>query len=189
MVVWSAVVGLVACWLLAVGCQVLDRIHETNKMKKRSKYKPKGVRLDVMAWVQSGMKLVSQVEHGGVNLKIKNHAALVNITQGKGTRADLDVIIDAMNVAEALALLGKGKDWHPEIREAQDCIFNMGRRGVEKDDRFVLYGTEMKAINLAMDVHDAQLDECTVKELEEALDFVHKQIKHKRARAIVLKAA
>jgi len=35
-----------------------------------------------------------------------------------------------------------------------------------------------------MDVHDAQLDACTVAELERALNLVEQEIRHKRARFI-----
>ncbi len=38
---------------------------------------------------------------------------------------------------------------------------------------------------LDMEVHDAQLDACTVGELEKALDFVARELLAKRARAIV----
>ena len=152
--------------------------------KPRKKYKPKGVRLDVMAWVKSGMLPINKVDHAGVTLKIKNHAALASITQGTGTRDDIDVVIAAMNITEALALLGKGKDWHTEIREAQDAILTMAKRGLSNGDRFLFTGPEMQAVNLAMDVHDAQLDECTVAELEKALNLVAQEIKHKRARMI-----
>lgn len=152
--------------------------------KPRKKYKPKGVRLDVMAWVKSGMLPINKVDHAGVTLKIKNHAALASITQGTGTRDDIDVVIAAMNITEALALLGKGKDWHPEIRAAQDAILQMGKRGLAKGDKFLFTGPEMQAVNLAMDVHDAQLDECTVAELEKALAIVEREIRLKRARMI-----
>lgn len=157
--------------------------------KPRKKYKPKGVRLDVMAWVKSGMLPINKVNHAGVTLKIKNHAALASITQGTGTRDDIDVVIAAMNITEALALLGKGKDWHPEIRAAQDAILQMGKRGLAKGDKFLFTGPEMQAVNLAMDVHDAQLDECTVAELEKALALVEREIRLKRARMIKEEAA
>jgi hypothetical protein len=150
----------------------------------RKKYKPKPIRLDTMHWVLSGMKSVSSVPHGGITLKIKNHDALTNITQGRGTRHDIDVVIAAMNIAEALAMLGIGSDWRPEISAAQQAIFDMGRRGLVMADRFVLYGPEMQAVNLGMEIHDAQLDECTVKQLEEALQIVEREIRLKRARMI-----
>ena len=153
-------------------------------MRKRSKYKPKGVRLDVMAYVQSGMMNIDDVKDAGVMLRIKNHAAMASLAQGTGTRDDVDVIIGAMNIAEALALNGKGKDWWNELREAQNAILSLAQRGLKHDDRFVFTGLELKAINLGMDIHDVQLTDCTVKELETALNLVQREIKQKRARVI-----
>lgn len=152
-------------------------------MRKKSKYKPKGVRLDTMAWVQSGMKVVANLPEAGVLLRIKNHDALTSITQGTGTRDNIDILVAAMNVSEALAMLGVGEDWREEIRLAQDAIFTMGRRGLSKG-RFLFTGPEMQAMNLGMDIHDAQLENCTVKQLEGALDIVEREIRHKRARSI-----
>jgi hypothetical protein len=152
--------------------------------KPRKKYKPKGVRLDTMAWVMSGMKHISQVEHAGLALKIKNHDALTNITQGRGTRGDIDLVIAAMNVAEAMAMLGHGNDWRPEINAAQEAIYQMGKRGLKQGDKFLFTGPEMQAVNLGMDVHDAQLDDCTVKQLEDALKIVDREIRYKRAKMI-----
>lgn len=155
----------------------------------RKKYKPKGVRLDVMAWVKSGMIPVAKVPHAGITLKIKNHDALANLTQGRGTRDDVDIIIAAMNVAEALALRGTGKDWHSEIRDAQESILQMARRGLKHVDKFLFTGPEMQAVNLAMDVHDAQLEGATVLQMEQALKMVENEIKAKRARMIKEEAA
>lgn len=152
--------------------------------KPRKKYKPKGVRLDTMAWVMSGMKPVSQVQHAGIALKIKNHDALANLTQGRGKRDDIDLVIAALNVAEGLAMLGLGTDWRPEINAAQEAVYQMGKRGLQHGDKFLFTGPEMQAVNLGMDVHDAQLDECTVKQLEEALLIVDREIRYKRARMI-----
>ena len=153
-------------------------------MRKRSSYKPKGVRLDTMAWVKSGLLPVSKVDHAGITLKIKNHDALTNITQGRGTRDDIDIVIAAMNVTEALALIGKGKDWHAEIRAAQDAILTMARRGLAKDNKFLFNGPEMQAVNLAMEIHDAQLDACTVDELQKAITLSKHIIRTGRARVI-----
>lgn len=153
-------------------------------MRKKSKYKPKGLRYDNLTYVLGGMAKVSDVPHGGVTLKIKNHNALANITQGNGKRDDVDMLISAMNIAEALAINGVGRDWWPEIQEAQNCILKMAQRGLAKGDKFLLYGEEMKSLNLGMDIHDAQLDACTVKELETAIAMVENEIKNKRARMI-----
>jgi hypothetical protein len=152
-------------------------------MRKRSKYRPRGVIYDTMLHVTSGMKVVGAIS-AGTTLKIKNHAALEQVRQGLGTREDIDVLICAFNITEALALMRIGDDWKDEIRAAQDTLLAVGRRGVETG-KFILRGPELTSFNLAMEVHDAQLDACTVSELERAIEFVEKVVKNKQARAIV----
>jgi hypothetical protein len=51
--------------------------------------------------------------------------------------------------------------------------------------KFILRGPELTSFNLAMEIHDAQLDTCTVAELEKAMAFVEKIVKNKQAQAIV----
>jgi len=155
-------------------------------MKKKSKYKPRGVRMDNMSWILAGMKKVGTLPTAGVALKLKNHEALDSILTGQGTRDHVDVLIAAMNMAEALVRVRDelGVDWKTEIRAAQDALFTMGRRSIEKG-RFAFTGPEMTAIKLMMDVHDVQLDNCTVKEMEQALFIVQEEIRMKKARTIL----
>jgi hypothetical protein len=155
-------------------------------MKKKSKYKPKGIRLDALNWVLAGLKPISSVGDAIVILKSKNHSALTEVVQGRGNRDQIDVLIAALNMCEAYAIHGKGSDWLPEIKEAQNALYEMASRGLGSE-KFLFRGPEMQAVNLAMDVHDVQLEESTVKQLEDMADFVAKQIVLKRARPIVSK--
>lgn len=158
-------------------------------MRKKSKYKPKGVRLDVMAWVKQGMAPMTEHHDAVLALRIKNHAALTAITQGKATRDDVDILISAINMTEALAIHGLGNDWRAEITAAQDAILTMTRRGIPLGDRFLFTGPELTAVNLAMDVHDAQIDQASVLDLEKALGKVQQEIKSGRARPVERQAA
>ena len=155
-------------------------------MKKKSKYKPRGVRYDNMSWVIAGMKKVGTLPTAGVALKLKNHEALDSILKGHGTRVHVDVLIAAVNMSEALVRIRDelGSDWKTEIRAAQDAIYTMGKRGFEKNS-FVFTGPEMNAVKLVMDLHDVQLDECSVRDMEEALFIVEEEIRLKKARPIV----
>jgi len=76
-------------------------------MRKKSKYKPKGVRLDAVNWVLAGMKPVASVGDAIVVLKAKNHSALTEVVQGRGNRDQIDVLIAALNMCEAYAVHGK----------------------------------------------------------------------------------
>lgn len=156
-------------------------------MRKKSKYKPKGVRLNVVKYVLEGMKPMAK-HPAATDLRIKNHASMTALVKGDGTRDDVDVVINALNMAEAFHLVDEdlGRDWRPEISDAQDALFNMARRGVEKN-RFIFTGPELKAVNLALEVHDAQLEKATVQQLEKAVDIVAETIRTKRARQIETK--
>ena len=155
-------------------------------MKKKSKYKPRGVRYDNLSWIVAGFKKVGSLPTAGVALKLKNHEALDSILTGQGTRDHVDVLISAVNMSEALIRIRDelGVDWKDEIRAAQDAIYTMGKRGIEKG-RFAFTGPEMNAVKLVMDLHDAQLDDCSVKEMEQALFIVEEEIRMKKCRPIM----
>ena len=155
-------------------------------MKKKSKYKPKGVRLDNMSWVMAGLKTVGTLPTAGVALKLKNHEALDSILTGHGTKEHVDMLISAVNMSEALIRVRDdlGRDWAEEIRAAQDAVYSMGVRGHEKGS-FLFTGPEMTAVKLVMDLHDTQLDNCTVREMEQALFIVEEELRLRKARAIV----
>jgi hypothetical protein len=116
-------------------------------------------------------------------IKIRNHDAMNTLRLGTATRVEIDIIIAALNIAEALARQGVGSDWMPELRTAQDALYTLARRGLKS--RFIVRGEELKALNLAMEVHDAQLETVTVKQLETAMEFVTETVRLKKARPIV----
>jgi len=155
-------------------------------MRKRSKYRPKGVRLDAVNWVVTGLKPMRSVKDEHMLLVSKNHSAMTEVVQGRGTRDHIDILIAALNITEALYRVRAdlGKDWADEIRQAHDALLHMTRRGVERGNRFVFTGPEMQAVNLALGIHDEQLNQCTIAELESAIELVRIEIKSKRARVI-----
>lgn len=142
-------------------------------MRKRSKYRPKGVILNPMAYVMEGMVPVTQ--HGSflVTLKIRNHGALANLVQGKAVKRDVDELIEAFNVAEALYRLGMGREYGDVLRQAQQALLEVGSRGLTTG-RFLCTGPQIKTLNMMMELHDAQLDLCTVKDIEEATRLVRR---------------
>ena len=149
-------------------------------MRKRSKYKPKGVILDAMSWVKSGMKPVAQTGDAITTLKLRNHGAMAALTKGEATRQDLDILISCMNITEAYWRMGIGVEYKEIVSAGLAALRSVGKRGVESG-RFILKADEMAALNEAMELHDAQLEVSTVKEMERALDIVIQEIKHKRA--------
>jgi len=152
-------------------------------MRKRSKYKPKPVRLDTLNFVRTGITRFLNVGMA-VDLRIKNHTALESVQLGQATKAHIDTLIGAFNMAEGLAQLDIGSDWAAEIRAGQDALWSLCQR----NPRFICRGVELQALKLAMEIHDAQLEVCTIQQLEKALDIIQDTIKHKKARAVNKKA-
>ena len=152
-------------------------------MRKKSKYRPRPVLLNPVEHAIKGVQRVGHIP-AGTDLMIKNHSSLDAVRRGQAVKDDIDVLIAALNMTEALALMRIGEDWKVEIRAAQDALFAVGSRGAETG-KFILRGPELIALNLGMEIHDAQIDACTVSEMERAIDMVRKTIMSNRARPII----
>lgn len=145
----------------------------------RKKYRPKPIRTDPIAYVLSGIRPFAKVPYG-TTLRIKNHDALDKLRRGEADKQTIDILIGTYNVAEGLVRQNIGDEYREELRAGQDALLAVARRG----GNFILKSEELNALNLAMEIHDAQLDVCTVVELERAIDIVQEDITHKRARSV-----
>lgn len=156
-------------------------------MRKKSKYKPKGVILNPIGYVIESMTPVEK--HGSflIDLKIKNHAAIAALTQGRATRADLDLIIAMVNMVEALYRMGFGKEYEEVVAEGLAAVRDVARRGVQLG-RFVLKAHEMSAINTITELHDAQMEIITVKDMERAMQIVENEWRQKKMNPILERA-
>jgi hypothetical protein len=153
-------------------------------MRKRSKtYRPKPMLHDTIQWIINGRKPVSDASEEIQTARIKNHMALNILRLGTGGRKEVDVIVAAFNMTEALARGRVGIELAADIRAGQDALYALAVRGANTG-RFVFTGPELHAINYAMAIHDAQLDVCTVAEMEAAIRLVRKELSLKRARVI-----
>jgi hypothetical protein len=157
-------------------------------MKKRSKYRPRTVLQNPLEFVLSGMKPVRDLPGVYVDVQLKNRAALEQIRTGTAVKEDVDMLIGAFNITEALALAGHGRDWLDEIRQGQDALLTLSRRGVARGMRFIMTAKEWELLKLVMDIHEEQLCHVTVYDIEKAHDLVHKIITQGKARAIVQSA-
>lgn len=154
-------------------------------MRKRSKYRPREKLTDPVAYVVRGCRpLADQVETKR-NLLAKNHAAMDELVHGRGNGEHAAVVINALNITEALTRVRPefGADWLVEVNQALDAIFVMANRG-NATGRFVFTATELAAVNLAMEIHDQQLEVCSIIEMERALRDVEKVIASGRVRKI-----
>jgi len=153
-------------------------------MRKRSKYRPKGMLPDPVNWVLAGMKPFTSVSLSA-DLRIKNHDAMDLLRRGDATVATIDVLIGAFNMCEAYTMLRPelGQDWSEEIKAGLDALHAVGERGVASG-RFILKAEELNAMNLVMEIHDTQLQNTTVRDMELAMEIVEQEYRAKRMRPI-----
>lgn len=159
-------------------------------MRKKSKYKPRQQLANPVQWVLSGFQPMRENEHA-LSLRIKNHQAMFDMTSGAANRDSADLLIAAMNMAEALMLVNPlklGGHLLDDIHEAQNALLKMCRRSVSKNV-FRFTGPELNAMNIGMNIHDQQLDACNIAELNDAVKLVAKIILTKKARVIEEEAA
>jgi hypothetical protein len=137
-------------------------------MKKKSKYKPRPIRYDNLAWVTSGFLPVSTAKEAILHLGIKNHGALTALVQGTGTRDDAVMMRSAFITARALTMIGLGAQYRADLDKSQVAIAEMIARG-DAGGRYLFKGPEISIVNLGMEIHEAQLEICTIGQMEEAV--------------------
>lgn len=154
-------------------------------MRKRSKYRPRAVLQSPLEFVLSGMKPVKDLPGVYLDVQLRNRTALEQVRKGLAVKEDIDMLIGAFNITEALAIMGKGSDWLDEIKQGQDALLELSRRGVANNMRFIMTAKQWELLKLVMDLHEEQLANATVHDIEKAHDFVQEVIRQGKARAIV----
>ena len=155
-------------------------------MRKRSKYRPKHVLLNPVGFVMESLSPVRSHTSFMVDLKIKNHAAMDSLTKGVAAHADINTLVAMGNITEAFARMGFGKDYSDVVKEGLLALRAVGRRGAESG-RFILKAVEMTALNEFMELHDAQMEVVTLRDMDEAIALVQEEFRLKKMTPIVEK--
>lgn len=155
-------------------------------MRKRSKYKPKHVLLNPMGFVMESISPVASHKSFMLDLKIKNHGAMNTLTKGVAKHADIDMLIAMVNMTEAFARLGFGKDYSDVVRDGLQALRDVGKRGAVSGS-FVLKAHEMNALNTVMELHDAQMDVVTLSDMEKAIALVREEYRLRKMTPILEK--
>jgi hypothetical protein len=142
-------------------------------MKKKSRYKPKPVHPDNLAYILQGNLPLTAAATTMTRVKVANHGAMDSLVKGQGLASDLTTLSHMLITATALAKHNLGRDWLPELEAADKVLIEVSRR-----KSFVLKALEINALNLAIEIHDAQLESCTIKQLEDAVKAAKAAIRH-----------
>ena len=148
-------------------------------MRKRSKYKPKGIIANPVAYVLESLVPVAKHESYLLDLKIKNSEAMRCLLRGEATRHDMDILIAMSNITEALYQLGFGKEYGDVCVGGREALIGIAHRAVQLG-RFTPTGPEITKLNLLMELHDAQMDVINIKDMENALAYAKKRFASKK---------
>lgn len=128
----------------------------------------------------NNVSMVSSAGEANIKMRLMGHQAMDTFRRGQGTREHLQVMIDVANMSETLALVHNlGKDWLPEINEGQEAIRRLAKRSAELG-RYTLKADELKAMTLLLEIHDAQLDACSIQTLGKAVEYIRGRIAAKQ---------
>ncbi len=145
--------------------------------KRNKKYQgPKYVAKNVIATVFGGM--ASTHIHHLRELQIKNHMAMAEMAQGRGTREQWNMIVGAINIANVMCEMGCGNEYRNDMMAARDALLAVGLRAAKNDDRFLFKGDELKAINLGLEIHDLQLENSRAVDVDRAAMEVERRIRN-----------
>lgn len=153
-------------------------------MRKRSTYRPKPIIRNPLNYALTSVTMVSAHESYLIDLRIKNHGALTAMMQGRADRKDIDVIIGMGNTCEALYRLGFGSEYGSVISTGIEAIYQIATRGIPTN-RFIMRAQEISALNDLIELHDAQMEVITIRDMEKALAIVHRERAQKKMRSIV----
>ena len=147
------------------------------KKPRTKKYQgPKYVARNVLSTVFGGMS-GTHLDHLRT-LQVKNHLALAEMAQGRGNRAQWDLIVGAINIANVMCEQGIGDEFRQATIAARAAMLAVAKRALKNEDRFVFTGPELCAVREAMECHDAQLENVRAIDVDRAAAEVERRVRH-----------
>ena len=153
--------------------------------KKRSKrYRPKPVMHDTMSFVMSGMMPFREIRDRALMIMVKHRMSLEKLRTGLADKDDIDALTSVVNMSEALAIGGIGKEFLSDIQAAEDHLMDLASRGAARNMRFTMTSAQWTALKTIVDLHEQQLEASTVYDIELAYDRIVKRLKNGQIKLI-----
>ena len=149
-------------------------------MRKRSAYRPRQVLQNPLAFVLENITPITQHENYLLDLQLKNSSAMQNLLQGRADKRDMNTLIAMSNITELLQEMSFGKGYENVCVDGREALIGIIMRAV-KIKRFTPTGAEIQALNTLMELHDAQMDVITVKDMDDAIKLGKTKISNKKA--------
>ena len=153
--------------------------------KPRKKYRPKPVYANPLDFVLESVRPLT--EHGNYLLewKLRNHLAFESLMKAQANQRDLDNLIAARNICEALVHTLDGKDIDGTLTRSAVALIEIHQRASEGKGT-AMRAAEIQAMRDMMQFHDELLDAVTVGQFDAALQYARREIKAGRAAAMAM---
>jgi len=145
--------------------------------KPRKKYRPKP-KLNTLIVVGENIRPVASHASYLMDVRLKNSSAMAALLAGHATKKDMDMIIAMSNITYALMESGGfGKGYEEVATQGRIAIISIAHRATTVG-RFVPTGPEIRALNELRELHDAQMDVITVKDMDKAIAYAEARSKN-----------
>lgn len=149
-------------------------------MRKRSKYKPKPVLLDPLGFVVESANPLKDHDSYVLDWRLKNNLAFQSLLRAEASIGDLNTLVAATNIVEALLVVCKLPDPEGTVARSSVALMDIcARANVGKGT--ATKAAEQQALRDMMVLHDELLENVTVRQFESALLWARKEIKAGRA--------
>jgi len=132
---------------------------------------------DLIARAASGNSKIASQKQAYMRIQLSNHSALAALADGTATRLDVDQLIAARNMAEALRSVARLGMHHKEIlAEGHMALIEVGKRTLA-DGKPSATPEEIAALTDLLELHDLQLEQTTVIQMERAIRLVKDRVR------------
>lgn len=152
--------------------------------KPRKKYRPRQPMLDPLGYVLKGMKPMTPDQI--LASKIQLHEAQAKLAKGNATHSDFETVKFALNISAALSASVYDRAYLDDIHAAMVAMANCGYRLI-KHGKYGYSGTDLQAVNHALEIYDAQIEQATMQEINVAIKLVDRSIRMKNFVALITK--
>ncbi|MFN3376349.1 MAG: hypothetical protein ACK40S_07345 [Burkholderiaceae bacterium] len=139
--------------------------------------------MNTMQWIKESLTPVAKHDSYLVELKIKNNLAFASLLRGEAQNAEFDTLIAMHNIVEALFRMGFGRDYSDCVIRGKAALLDVCRRW-QQTGKAVCRAPELQALRDLMELHDAQMEVVTVRDIEKARELALREIANKKATVI-----
>jgi hypothetical protein len=152
-------------------------------MRKRSKYKPKPILANPIGYLIESVTPLAEHDNYLLNWQLKNNSAFEKLLKGQADKHDMNTLLAARNITEALIVTLKGHDIDGTLARSAVALIDICARA-NAGKALAMKAPEIQAMRDMMGLHDELLEVVTVKQFEIALAYAKKEINAGRAASV-----